>query len=1238
MTALLTLTFTLSALEVDYRDETEAHDISQGSKPSEIPTGGLFRDLHEIGVDAFKHADVSGHPDKKVYVGYGIYDPDQEQCAKVDVGSGADPLYNNEFLESSLQIFNGHAYLRSKNKMTRSQCVSRANHYFGYPAIPTTKAEDTFLSLSYAADNPIWLGLYKTAANVPYINAKGDQQMHFNFFVNTDPYSTSVKAVKMLGKYWHRTNESERNYCVIEFETDDYKRPIKVCAPWWTVERTYPLPAESRYMVNSVDKDGKSIQIDVRKFNKALFPKQAKVCVKRDETSTDAHIGDTSKVVCNSYYSIERSPACQENLLQDVCFVNECRGAIQNSCELKATEDAPLTYSKKLVIDNEGVERWVKGRDKIKMHSYECDVFTATAQCSQWSDITMMPQECPDSTTSDGNPIYVYGDPSKPVGNPVTALKGKCPNGQTVNVPINILATTSRRCLRYQWLESKNNWAESCTQDRPYLDHTVHVNINETDSYQEDPLCVRLNNINDARPPQMAQVKFKRSGYAALNLKKAYIEGGESDFSPVPLTTGYIDDVLNHMDWSQESNTTGSPPPIDQSKLNIINCDDYDGIKDIYSDFMVGFLNDNLKKNKFGKVLRLDGDARIVNVNNLTWFQCNSLAASIGSDSPYSITANPVISYLPEDYRDFSKMTPEEITNYQNSFDDQLRFNELGVNVTNMITPESEPLERGQCPIHILKIQSDKFGDITGSDPFVTDTVEEMPYEGCRRLALCTHSDYLNPRNYSGNQVCKLKIGIGAGDATENEYQNEIDAEIESQVQKSKKYPKSPYEVRKDDEDSYTQTSQWIFGIDGTKDIFFVQEYVPPLRGWGYLPSYNFLEYTSSSVSVNNTQVWPIIQHYKMKDKLRMNWMNRSNAHRFYGTSSSFVNANAFVGDTGGFSARPESYAYNLMTGGVGWLVSGLITVFSGPHKEFEADVSASVMGLKSDLRHYKENYYPQYEGRVQDPSENNKLKYSYMRYKTGGRYDRSDESRFYKSAMEIMDDFFETLNVYEPHPPYSSYYPAQLKKLVKGYPSIDWWEIYDHKQTGWKEAQGELEIKRNVTTHYMGAVNGVSIVVPYNGDYDVYAYDSLGSLVAQTEVKENDFIKRGSTGYTFSAALPNLGEKMNIVVPEANSCKDANMVSVGGGVAGGYYEVYDYNNYYRPYANCAEADHKYVEEHAITQIKIKLSNTDKYYVIDLDYPLPYINRIFLVSMENTESREYRCYGNFPECSDYEHE
>jgi hypothetical protein len=324
------------------------------------------------------------------------------------------------------------------------------------------------------------------------------------------------------------------------------------------------------------------------------------------------------------------------------------------------------------------------------------------------------------------------------------------------------------------------------------------------------------------------------------------------------------------------------------------------------------------------------------------------------------------------------------------------------------------------------------------------------------------------------------------------------------------------------------------------------------------------------------------------------------------------------------------------MTGGIGWLVSGLITVFNGPHKEFEADVSASLVGLKSDLRHYQPNYYPQYEGRVEDPSDTNKLKYAYMRYKTGGRYDRSDESRFYKSVTEILDDFFETLNVYEPRPPYASYYPPQVKGLIRGYPSIDWWEIYSHKQTGWKEAQGEMEIKRTVTTHYMGAVNGVSIIVPYNGDYDVYAYDSLGSLVAQTEVKEADFIRRGAVGYGFSAATPQLGEKMNTVVSESGACQDTNMVSVGGGVAGGYYEVSDLDNYYRPYAYCAEANHKYVEEHAITQIKIKLSNTDKFYVVDLDYPLPFPNRVYLVSMENSEAREYRCFLPWESCDDYE--
>lgn len=1260
--ALLLLPLLLSAATVtEERTGDEANDIRYGQTPSDIPTGGLLKDLKNTNVTPFENADVSAHGDKHVYIGYGVYDPDGEHCAAVDVASldGTDAVQSGRFNGDSLQTFNGHAYLASTSDMSYAQCKTYASNYYAYPVSITSAGENEFLRSEYGG-RPYWVGLTKTGPSQPYVNARGDRQEYFNFNSEDASWATNKANVISVNGAWIKSDGSALHRCVIEFETEDYTHPVKICAPWWSIERTYDRPPESRYLVKSVDENGNPTTVDIRKFNQADYPKRVSVCTKREAAPAGVAPGDKVEVTCNSYYDITRSPKCQADPRQDLCFVNECRGAIINSCVLTDTVDAPKGYGVDVVLDKNGVEQRVKRQLDVKMHKYSCDAYSATSPCIAREEVTMLPQPCPgthmDPNDPNSRPIRVYGSEGHAADGSLEKLQGVCPDGSLVDVPVNVLARDTRVCLRYDWIETNTTWSEKCSLDRPYHDVTVSASLTEHDAYESDPDCVRLNNIEDAQPDRETIIKYRQLGYADMTLKKAYIEGTTSSDWAVDIGTGYIEHVLSHMQFDGESNATigtGASPltPAQQAELEslTINCDEdmaaNFGHKRFYHDYLVRFMYDTMIKD-VGHVanLTLDGygNTRITSFNGVTWSQCQDLATRLQSHNPYpvsggSVTAQPVITKEFPDAasRDWATMTPGQIAAIQTDMDTRYRFDELGVKVTDVVRPEDAPFTSGKCPIR-MDMPTGRYSlmDVSGTTSlFQGETFTSNPFENCLKIAYCAQADLLNPMPYSGNQQCRLQIGRGESNAVDY-----VDARVRDKmdefVQQNNANIKTPYEVRHIDEDStFQDIAERPLAIDGTHEIFFLQEYVKPLRGWGYLPSYNFLAYTSSQVKANGHMIWPVHPYPYMRERLYLDWSNWRKTHHFKGSNSPFIGASAFVGEQGGFKDRPESYAYAFLSGGGSPLISGIILAFTGDQKEFEANVKAKAYGKVSDYLHYRPNYYPQYESR--SPM-NGFIEYSRLEYATNGRANHNDAGAFYDTVQKVVDDYMDTLNVYDPNAqPFHTYYPLRdLFALNLGYPKLDWWDVWSPKTKGPEEDKGTEPLMRKVTTHYMGAVNGLGIVVPYVGDYELQAFDANGIEISTAEIREQDFGPISANYYNERAAQVVFGSNMNVVVG-GNPCSFEEMALVGGGVSGGYYEIDDPLT---GYAGCAEADHLYVEEHAIKQIRIKVKNTDKFYVLDLDYPMPFANRAFLITYNQKQNKLYRCFEPFGQCTggDYE--
>lgn len=1254
-----------AAPTTEMRDQEEAGDIRYGQTPSDIPTGGLINEIRPTTLAPFEGANVAAHGDKHVYIGYGVYDPEQEHCALADVGSldGSDAIDSGRFEEASLQIFNGHSYLMSVNSMNYATCRDWAMNYYGYPAIVTSASENDFLTEAYGT-TPYWLGIYKPFAASPYRDAKGESATYFNFSTEDASWAENRSNVIKTGDSWFKVSATDSRKCVIEIESEDYKRPVKICAPWWSIERTYKRPPESRYLVESVDAQGNPTTVDIRTFNQSDYPQRVKVCTEREVLPAGVNPDDTVNVTCNSYYDVTKSPLCQENPQQELCFVNECRGSIINSCTLVDTEDAPKGYGKKMVVDENGQETYIKAQVDVKMHKYECSAFTTSAACLNYADVTMLPQPCP-GTHSDPNdetskPIRVYGSAQRAVyaaDGTLEKLQGKCPDGTLVDVPVDVLSRNTRVCTRYDWIEQHRTWSERCVTERPYRDITVSTALTEHDAYEDDPDCVRLNNIVDAQPDRETVIRYLQKGYADMNLKKAYIEGTATPDWTVPIGTGYIEHVLSNMNWSGDSDSgdLGDAAALNLTPAQEAELAELDIDCDALSNAHKVFLEGNLAQYQYGLAMQEVGlgtsldligrysgsNPRLHVARNVTWAQCAELKSRI--DAFAWTTAGGLVpnawsaiittkEFATPDSRDWASLPLADIAAAQSYLNNTYRFNDAGISVSDLITPETDVWETGTCPILIESDNLVQLGDTSVSGSTVTTQLRiENTFNSCLKVAYCSSGNLLNPMPYSGTQICRLRYD---GNSNAADFVNDrIADKLDDFAAENAAATETPTEVRAHDEDgSWRSIPENPLSIDGTNEIFFIQEFSPPLRGWGYLPSYNFKKYDSSYVTANGRYIWPIVPLPSMTEPIDFEWRNWRKTRTFRGSSSPFVAANAFIGETGGFKDRPESYAYSFLTGGTGFLLSSVVAIFSGTKKEFEADVSVKIYSDQADYRDYVPNFYPLYEGRVEEGA---RFRYSQLSYATSSPLRNSDEHRFYDAVNTIIDDFADTLNIYDPNsnPFHSAYSLTNLTGIRIGWPGLDWWNPWDVKTRTSNAAQtsGTVEMRREVTTHYMGAVNGVGIVVPYAGDYEVRAYDSLGSEVSYVDVPESSFVS--ITGYGQErAARVMLGLNMNTVV--GSPCSDSGVAVVGGGTVGGYYELRSSDP---QFSSCGQADHTYVEEHAIKQLHIKVKNTDKYYVIDLDYPMPWANRAFLITYNYKQDKIYRCFdGDFGECPAYE--
>lgn len=519
------------------RNDELIKNITTSSKPSDLPIAGVSDFFDKEKVHLIQDFDLSKYIGKNVFVGYGVYDEEQDHCKFVEQ-PGVDKAFYDSVIHFS-ENFNQHAYAITQENMSYAQCKSLANKLGGYPVIPDSAAENAFISANFTKIKKdgkyignVWSGVFKKkCSNVNYTNAIDKNQNFLQWENGKEPMCKDEDPVyAQINAFGNLTRKAPSEYakCLIEFNSADYKRPVRICASWWRVVRDYDGVKQTLYDVGMLNK-----------INQADIPKEMTLCTKFDMTNVvDPSTMPTRIAHCTEYYDRTIAPECLTNPRQGICKIDECKGYINNACKLVRKDKVGKGYVKGEILE----------KGKITEHENKVDILTKEFECpasgisnklcTERATVTVFPKECPGSRCEElkeclynnaddpdkANECYknipcvkIYGNrdiPAKmtPDGT-VTHLYGKCPDDTILEFPINVQEKLSKKCLQYEVLVKTERNVEKCTEDRSFHDHQVDMSITAKDIYEDDPKCIRMDSVHESQSKKTLAFRITPKGY-----------------------------------------------------------------------------------------------------------------------------------------------------------------------------------------------------------------------------------------------------------------------------------------------------------------------------------------------------------------------------------------------------------------------------------------------------------------------------------------------------------------------------------------------------------------------------------------------------------------------------------------------------------------------------------------------------------------------------------------------------
>lgn len=1151
------------------RTNAQIDAFMKTASPSDIPFVEYMENFVKSNTKPVQNYDLSPYIGKKAFIAYGVFDKGQNFCKYVE-----KPDLGTEKIEDSFQLiskFNNRSYAMAPNQMSYGACLDLTNKFGGYPVVITSDAENAYISSRF--NGVKWLGMERNSCTEPFYSKEGREQEYFKWSSTLDKTGgcNPDELYVSQNQYgtWLKVNDDSLRSCVIEVDSTDIHRPLKICAPWWRIEREYEKERQTMYS-----------GIDIYAINQADIPENLNVCVKYqdDVDFVERENRPPRQVTCTSYYDRTIAPECIKDIEQPICYVDECQGYIKNACRLKQTL-SPLKPYTKIQVNINGKMEWVMGKDKIKTHVYDCPPSPPSIKkCETKSSIVIFPKECPGSqcealkTCIFNSPTNtekqacgkthpcekIYGNPDLPVfdsgTNELTGVEGYCKDGVTkLFFPANLQDKDTKKCLKYDTYDTVEKVSQKCVLERGFADYTVDTSVTQTDIYMNNPDCIRLNNLVQTRPVSAVTLNYTTNGFAKNVMKKALINGTNEELYSGG-DTAYFDkaakggtNILGQTSaTSSVSLTMGTPTITADPTCDIFTSDWYARNQKIFT-LADGVTFDT---SVAGLYQRSDSSAmyaKFYNIANAT--DCTAKKTAKGG---LSTVYDPVLKI---------------------------------------------------CEVNFSVLNADKFRVIKGDDPSTMITKNAISKATCSAYATCFDGIY-NTTSYASASLSECEITSG----------DNISAVSES----------APEPIMSADEciplpaHGFYQTH-----LDGTQDIFSVQEVTG--GEWGYYSNYSSHPYKHNFISIDGKEIMPLKDIPRINDPLIYSSSFTQTSIIAKGPYSML--APVFGGNGGGMATLILVATIFLAP------VAIIMLIVFGKKKYNEQKGFWIVYKLVSPQRYIQNPFNYDHRILDVDANgvpklHNGKYKLTYwtMDWFTGTQKP-GDFTKMLQTFFSSKSDVLSCGGWFRSEVPKI---PVETGVVV-GYPSCKWYELYCIKKNTGTFAKNIDPFNKRMNNVYMGATNSVTIVVPYLGDYELKAYDKNDNLLASSVIKEGEFLQTSNDKAKYAQAM--FGLRMDIADgvgdgTTTKACRYDLMTEWGGGTSGIYYE----NDTTGMYSGCSKSNDAYVRDHAATKITVRPLNVAIPFNVILDKPNPFPNRIFLATLNQKEIRKYRCYQPFADC------
>jgi len=1276
--------FANPAITENRNNEGKNYNTNSG-RPSDIPYN-----LYDAKIDTkirqvVDRTDLTQGQDKQFFVGYGLYDEGNRYCRYVPIGALDQNAFSNDFIQK--ENYAEHSYFISRTALTYNECYQKAETYNAKVYTPQSYGEAYAIQEKYRDQN-FWTGFYREACDKPLLSVFGekpnydnwlnlDRCMHETAFENEE----RKNVVQLSSSKITNVKGSDSYKCVIEFDSPDYKRPQKVCAPWWRVERKY------QYLNTAAP------VFDVSRFKKVSVPVSIDWCKpKYDDSISTSAIARTS-VTCSTYQSATAESFCASNLDSSACFVDECNGIIKEKCSSPQEIELYKDYIKGTLVKPDGTKYIGKIRKDIKTYSYSCPVNYARSgeECEKYVLYRVFPALCknpndinetsaymqlgsvrrPAYDDGTGHPILADIDPRTREDEPIGFFSRCDESGDNfLFSPINKISTNTKHCIRFEEKNATTISNRDCIVDRLHTEHEVQLSLNEEDIYENNSSCIRTNNLQSARPITDVDLKIGLFGNSIYKIDKlSYSDSHNQALYQDDLY--YTDFVMRLLGYKQFDDSE-IPSIIDDKKIDTASIMN----KISQSNSAVAF--DVLTKTILGQ-------NRQSIYNGMIFFKGADYYLDLGerSDSQCNFYNNTDIQGL-KLFQDNVTAVDEDLLNQFN-----ISKNDLFIEA-NITTNKIEVVDENNntvfvCPTGYSENSNDNNttcivdqyhcvikGSMTNSSSAIEASYSDSRRSGlfvlqpmskvdCVNQALSLSMDVSNFANFSsGSDVrrCILQIEDEQSDTYEPELSEHPDSNGNYTILDYHLFvPKSIEEVQnyKPNLEKIKTTS---FKMNGASDILAIQEYTSGDH-FGWYQTSLTRHYKDNNLNLNGEDIsgfrdWPVTveklhYHFTGTQTLKTTKLPQPSLFNWgSGTDSVTGFSMSTLGFAGGTSAN--SLITNLVMNATPIVVlDGLYSAISGllaKKNHYISNTESWTLTKELDLDKINRagliNNY-NYDTRVYEDSTGDGVLDKAVYYKqigiNSGTFKNSG-SRFKQRANEILGLKMDMLHEMDAKGIDNSFGTDIEKGRVRGYPKCDWWETSCNKTKTVSRTQ-ELNIFKDTTTHYLQATNRLIIVVPYIGDYKVSAVNSMGKVMADKNISAESFVSNAGNQIAYTQVQ--FGKTMELAYGivdgnTSNACRALDIVEWGGGTSGIYYEEKGFEKNIGDSQNlffdCQKSSDNYVEKNSPNQIIIKDLSTNSIITIPLMGKMPYANQIFLVTLGKLEWRKYSCYGDYPQCTD----